>query len=75
MFALFTATLQQEEAAKLSFDLMRRLAAGQLGTGLSMDNYAAFLQVLAGFANVVGTTSKTSDRPRLVSCSAFRSTC
>lgn len=66
MFALFTATLLQEEAAKVSFDLMRRLASGSLGTGLRSDNYASFLQVLAGFANVAGTPSKPSERPRYV---------
>lgn len=64
IFALFSATLQQEEAAKLSFDLMRRLASGQLGTGLREDNYASFLQVLAGFANVAATNAKSAERAR-----------
>lgn len=67
IFALFSATLQQEEAAKLSFDLMRRLASGQLGTGLREDNYASFLQVLAGFANVAATNAKSAERARWAS--------
>lgn len=50
--------MQQEEAAKLSFDLMRRLASGQLGAGLRDDNYASFLQVLSGFA-VVGERARS----------------
>lgn len=64
IFALFSATIQQEEAAKISFELMRRLASGQLGAGLRLDNYASFLQVLAGFANVTAATSKTGEHAR-----------
>ncbi|GAA5889769.1 hypothetical protein JCM6882_004317 [Rhodosporidiobolus microsporus] len=52
LFALFSATAQQEEAAKISMDLLRSLAAGQLGAKLGHENYAAFLQTLAGFAHV-----------------------
>ncbi|GAA6008572.1 Sec7 domain-containing protein [Rhodotorula paludigena] len=51
LFALFSATAQQEEAAKISMDLLRQLASGQLGVRLQADNYAAFLQTLAGFAH------------------------
>jgi brefeldin A-resistance guanine nucleotide exchange factor 1 len=58
IFALFTATLQQEEAAKISFDLMRKIASGKLGAGLRSDNYSAFLQVLAAFANVGNATER-----------------
>ncbi|BGP21002.1 GDP/GTP exchange factor for ARF [Rhodosporidiobolus nylandii] len=52
LFSLFSATAQQEAAAKISMDLLRQLAAGQLGAGLHHENYAAFLQTLAGFAYV-----------------------
>jgi len=52
IFALFQATIHQEEAARLSFELIKQLAAGQLGAGLVPDNYAAFLHVLSAFANV-----------------------
>ena len=67
IFALLSATIQQEEAAKLSFDLMRRLASGELGAGLGSENYASFLQVLAGFANVTANVTaaapaKAADR-------------
>ncbi|BGP04186.1 GDP/GTP exchange factor for ARF [Rhodotorula toruloides] len=60
LFALFSATAQQEEAAKISMDLLRQLASGQLGTSLHADNYAAFLQTLAGFAHVA-PSNKASD--------------
>ncbi|GEM12705.1 sec7 domain-containing protein [Rhodotorula toruloides] len=60
LFALFSATAQQEEAAKISMDLLRQLASGQLGTNLHADNYAAFLQTLAGFAHVA-PSNKASD--------------
>lgn len=43
---------------------MKRLASGELGIGLRFDNYAAFLQVLAGFANVAGTPAKVTERAR-----------
>ena len=67
IFALLSATIQQEEAAKLSFDLMRRLASGELGAGLGSENYASFLQVLAGFANVTGPApAKAADRAKYV---------
>ena len=36
IFSLFQATIQQEEAARLSFELMKQLAAGQLGAGLGV---------------------------------------
>ncbi|KAK4697919.1 golgi-specific brefeldin A-resistance guanine nucleotide exchange factor 1, partial [Phenoliferia sp. Uapishka_3] len=63
IFALLSATIQQEEAAKLSFELMRRLASGEVGAGLGAENYASFLQVLAGFANVtVAAPGKAADR-------------
>ncbi|CEQ40773.1 SPOSA6832_02437, partial [Sporobolomyces salmonicolor] len=52
VFALFSATAQQEEAAKISIELLRQLAASQLTGGLQNDNYASFLQVLGSFANV-----------------------
>ncbi|GAA6009496.1 hypothetical protein JCM10207_003803 [Rhodosporidiobolus poonsookiae] len=54
LFALFSATAQQEAAAKVSMDLLRQLASGKLGARLDHDNYAAFLQTLAGFAHVGG---------------------
>ncbi|GAA5882904.1 hypothetical protein JCM1840_000744 [Sporobolomyces johnsonii] len=52
VFALFSATAQQEEAAKISLELLRQLGASQLAGGLQNDNYASFLQVLGSFANV-----------------------
>ncbi|GAA5949414.1 hypothetical protein JCM21900_004055 [Sporobolomyces salmonicolor] len=52
VFALFSATAQQEEAAKISMELLRQLGASQLTGGLQNDNYASFLQVLGSFANV-----------------------
>lgn len=66
VFALLSATIQQEEAAKLSFDLLRRLASGEVGTGLSAANYASFLQVLAGFANATATPTKGATHAGLV---------
>ncbi|BGP44136.1 GDP/GTP exchange factor for ARF [Rhodotorula kratochvilovae] len=70
LFALFSATAQQEEAAKISMDLLRQLASGQLGAHLHADNYAAFLQTLAGFAHVAPsnkpTDSRASDEAALV---------
>jgi brefeldin A-resistance guanine nucleotide exchange factor 1 len=70
IFALFSATIQQEEAAKLSFELMRQLASGKLGVGLTSDNYASFLQVLSGFANVGTSTVKPAERARCVQSSS-----
>ncbi|GAA5820135.1 hypothetical protein JCM3770_005386 [Rhodotorula araucariae] len=69
IFALFSATAQQEEAAKISMDLLRQLASGQLGAHLHADNYAAFLQTLAGFAHVAPSnkqTERASDEAALV---------
>lgn len=63
VFALFSATIQQEEAAKVSFDIMRRLASGQLGTGLQAENYTPFLQVLSGYASVPAATVKAAEQP------------
>ncbi|GAA5939550.1 hypothetical protein JCM3775_004858 [Rhodotorula graminis] len=61
LFALFSATSEQEAAAKISMDLLRQLAAGQLGARLHADNYAAFLKTLAGFAHVA-PSNKASER-------------
>ncbi|GAA5913880.1 hypothetical protein JCM8208_004987 [Rhodotorula glutinis] len=61
LFALFSATSEQEAAAKISMDLLRQLAAGQLGAHLHADNYAAFLKTLAGFAHVA-PSNKPSER-------------
>jgi len=61
LFALFSATSEQEAAAKISMDLLRQLAAGQLGAHLHADNYAAFLKTLAGFAHVA-PSNKASER-------------
>ncbi|GAA5913201.1 Arf family guanine nucleotide exchange factor GEA2 [Sporobolomyces salmoneus] len=58
VFALFSATSQQEAAAKISIELLKQLAAGQLGAGLQAENYGSFLQVLATFANSAPSTSK-----------------
>lgn len=44
-------------------DLIRQLASGQLGTSLHADNYAAFLQTLAGFAHVA-PSNKASDNAK-----------
>ncbi|GAA6035516.1 hypothetical protein JCM8097_000294 [Rhodosporidiobolus ruineniae] len=62
VFALFSATAQQEAAAKISMDLLRQLAAGQLGATLHHENYAAFLQTLAGFAHVVPASKPGPER-------------
>jgi brefeldin A-resistance guanine nucleotide exchange factor 1 len=62
IFSLFQATIQQEEAARLSFELMKQLAAGQLGAGLVPENYAAFLHVLSAFANVAAAPSAASGK-------------
>ncbi|GAA5880201.1 hypothetical protein JCM8547_006589 [Rhodosporidiobolus lusitaniae] len=63
LFALFSATAQQEAAAKISMDLLRQLAAGQLGASLHHENYAAFLQTLAGFAHVAPGGKTLAERP------------
>ena len=53
LFALLSATAQEEEAAKISMEFLRHLASGRLGAKLSGDNYAAFLQTLAAFGHIV----------------------
>ncbi|KAM0791993.1 hypothetical protein ACM66B_007105 [Microbotryomycetes sp. NB124-2] len=59
IFALFQATINQEEAAKISFELMRQLAAGKKTDKVKLgpNNYAKFLHVLVAFANVAPSTS------------------
>jgi brefeldin A-resistance guanine nucleotide exchange factor 1 len=69
LFALFSATAQQEAAAKISVDLLRQLAAGQLGATLHHENYAAFLQTLAGFAHVAQDRKTLPDRSTCVTFS------
>lgn len=57
-------TIQQEEAAKISFELMRRLAAGKKDdkAKLGPNNYSPFLHVLVNFANVnVAAQNSSSD--------------
>lgn len=63
IFALFSATMGQEEAAKISFELMRALAAGRKEdkARLGLNNYAGFLRVLVEFASVV--VVGPTDRP------------
>ena len=63
IFALFSATLQQEEAAKISFELMRQLAAGKKDdkAKLGPNNYAPFLHVLVSFANVNAAPPNSSN--------------
>ncbi|GAA5869908.1 hypothetical protein JCM16303_001838 [Sporobolomyces ruberrimus] len=58
VFALFSVTSQQEAAAKISMELLKQLAAGQLGAGLQAENYASFLQVLGSFASAAPPSSK-----------------
>ncbi|GAA6005362.1 hypothetical protein JCM11491_002672 [Sporobolomyces phaffii] len=58
VFALFSVTSQQEAAAKISMELLKQLAAGQLGAGLQAENFASFLQVLGSFASAAPSTSK-----------------
>jgi brefeldin A-resistance guanine nucleotide exchange factor 1 len=64
IFALFSATIQQEEAAKISFELMRQLAAGKKEdkAKLGPNNYAPFLQLLVAFANVTVTAPNSAER-------------
>ncbi|KAK4046649.1 GDP/GTP exchange factor for ARF [Microbotryomycetes sp. JL201] len=59
IFALFQATIQQEEAAKISFELMRQLAAGKKTDKVKLgpNNYAKFLHVLVAFANVPASST------------------
>lgn len=52
LFALLSATAQEEEAARISMEFLRHLASGRLGARLSDDNYAAFLQTLASFGHI-----------------------
>ena len=58
VFALFSVTAQQDSAAKISMELLKQLAAGQLGAGLQAENYASFLQVLGTFASAAPSASK-----------------
>ncbi|SGY37639.1 BQ5605_C003g01849 [Microbotryum silenes-dioicae] len=62
IFALFSATLQHEAAAKISFELMQKLAAGKKDdkAKLGPNNYASFLVVLVAFANVNVASTTTS---------------
>ncbi|GAA5877623.1 hypothetical protein JCM3774_005361 [Rhodotorula dairenensis] len=60
LFALLSATAQEEEAAKISMEFLRQLASGRLGAKLSSDNYAAFLQTLAAFGHI-GRSSMHDD--------------
>ncbi|POY71606.1 hypothetical protein BMF94_5391 [Rhodotorula taiwanensis] len=60
LFALLSATAQEEEAAKISMDFLRHLASGRLGARLTGDNYAAFLQTLAAFGHI-GRSSGNDD--------------
>ncbi|SCV67937.1 BQ2448_58 [Microbotryum intermedium] len=62
IFALFSATIQQEAAAKISFELMQKLAAGKKDdkAKLGPNNYASFLVVLVAFANVNVASSSTT---------------
>lgn len=39
-------------------ELLKQLAAGQLGAGLQAENYASFLQVLGTFASAAPSVSK-----------------
>ncbi|GAA6025135.1 hypothetical protein JCM8202_005730 [Rhodotorula sphaerocarpa] len=52
LFALLSATAQEEEAARISMEFLRHLASGRLGARLTDDNYAAFLQTLASFGHI-----------------------
>ncbi|GAA5978631.1 hypothetical protein JCM5350_002459 [Sporobolomyces pararoseus] len=58
VFALFSVTSQQEAAAKISMELLKQLAAGQLGAGLQAENYVSFLQVLGSFASAAPSNPK-----------------
>lgn len=54
VFSLWASTAYKDEAAAISFDLIGKLATGQLGGGLHADNFVGFIRVLNDFANVAG---------------------
>ncbi|KAK4052248.1 GDP/GTP exchange factor for ARF [Microbotryomycetes sp. JL221] len=73
IFALFQATIQQEEAAKISFELMRQLAAGKKydKVKLGPNNYSRFLHVLVAFATAP-TSASQQQQQNMIQASADR---
>ncbi|KNF04843.1 hypothetical protein PSTG_01897 [Puccinia striiformis f. sp. tritici PST-78] len=54
LFSIFTATAGIEEAAKESFQVLNKLAAGELPPGIVAENFAPFISALNSFASVCG---------------------
>ncbi|WAQ88541.1 hypothetical protein PtA15_9A668 [Puccinia triticina] len=54
LFSIFTATAGIEEAAKESFQVLNKLASGELPPGIVAENFAPFISALNSFASVCG---------------------
>jgi hypothetical protein len=54
LFSIFTATAGIEEAAKESFQVLNKLAIGELPPGIVAENFAPFISALNSFASDCG---------------------
>ncbi|PLW24347.1 hypothetical protein PCANC_00944 [Puccinia coronata f. sp. avenae] len=54
LFSIFTATAGIEEAAKESFQVLGKLAVGELPPGIVAENFAPFISALNSFASGCG---------------------
>ncbi|CAH7684938.1 hypothetical protein PPACK8108_LOCUS19385 [Phakopsora pachyrhizi] len=66
LFSIFTATAGIEDAAKESFEILKKLAVGELSPGLVVENFAPFIQALNSFAGVCGQENLKSQEPNKV---------
>lgn len=61
LFSIFIATAGIEEAARESFEVLKRLSNQQLSPGIVADNFGPFVHALNAFASVCG---QESSKPR-----------
>ncbi len=55
--ALFRATVSHPEASKVTLDVVQKMAVGDLGQGLNIDNYGGVVALLDEFATAAGAAA------------------
>ncbi|CED82462.1 Pattern-formation protein/guanine nucleotide exchange factor [Phaffia rhodozyma] len=64
ILALVRGSISHPEASKTSIGLIDKIIAGELGPGLTSDNFAGIVGILSEFANYSGVVSIKSQRGR-----------